>query len=83
VRIVVRDDTGAPVVITDRFTAKVIGLLVVALGLIIDASLFIFVAPEVRQKPGYPLVVIVPSLPIFAFGVFLMLRAKRLKEEED
>ena len=69
--------------IEDRFTARVLGLLLVVLALIIDVSMFVFVQPEVRAKPGFPLLVIVPSLPIFAFGVALLRRASKLKESED
>jgi hypothetical protein len=70
-------------VITDRFTAKVLGLLVVVFALLIDVSMFVFVEPEVRQKPGFAAIVIVPSLPILAFGVYLLRRAARLREDED
>lgn len=69
--------------IEDRFTAKVLGLLLIVLALIIDVSMFVFVQPEVRAKPGFPLLVIVPSLPIFAFGVVLLRRASKLRESED
>lgn len=67
--------------ITDRLTARVLGLLVIALALIIDVSCFVFVPAETRAKPAYPLVVILPSLPIIALGVWLLRRAERLEDE--
>lgn len=68
--------------ITDRFTARVIGLLVIALALLIDVSCFVFVPAETRAKPGYPLVVILPSLPVIALGVWILRRGARLKDDE-
>jgi hypothetical protein len=82
VRIDGSDDTREAV-ITDRFTARVLGLLLLALGLLIDVSCFVFVRPETRAKPGYAFVVIVPSLPIFAIGAWLLRRAERMKDEEQ
>lgn len=69
--------------INDRYTARVLGALLVILAILIDVSSFIFVKPEVRQKPGFALIVILPSLPIVAFGIHLLRRASKLREEED
>jgi hypothetical protein len=77
------DDRGRLVVITDRFTAKVLGALVLVMTFLIDVSCFIFTKPEIRSRPTFPLVVIVPSLPIVALGVYLLWRANRLKAEDD
>jgi hypothetical protein len=73
----------AAAVITDRFTSKVVGLVVVALALIIDVSFLVLASPEARQKPGFAAIVIVPSLPILAYGIYLLRRADRLKEEDE
>jgi hypothetical protein len=82
VRIGGGDDTRKGV-ITDRFTARVLGLLLIALGLIIDVSCFVFVPAETRAKPGYPFVVLLPSLPIFALGAWVLRRGEKLKDADD
>lgn len=69
--------------ITDRLTARVIGVLLLFLPFIIDASCVIFAKPELRMRPGFLAVVIVPSLPIFLGGMLLLRRASRMKEEEE
>jgi hypothetical protein len=66
--------------INDRFTARVLGLLVVALTLIIDVSSIVFVAPETRAKPGHFALVVAPSLPLLALGIYLLVRARRLED---
>lgn len=80
-----RDDTGGsllpgPLVITDRFTARVLGATVLVLGVLIDVSMFMFVKGEARAKPEFPLLVLVPSLPIFVLGLVLFRRGSKLKE---
>jgi hypothetical protein len=70
-------------VITDRFTARVLGALVLVITALIDVSCFLFTRPEVRVRPSFPLVVIVPSLPLVALGVYLLRKASRLKAEDD
>lgn len=80
-----RDDTGGslppgPLVINDRFTARVLGATVFVLGVLIDVSMFMFVKGEVRTKPEFPLLVLVPSLPIFVVGFVLWRRASKLSE---
>ena len=52
--------------ISDRFTAKVLGLGLVLFTLLIDVSFLMFTKAETRQKPGFFFVVIVPSLPFIA-----------------
>lgn len=69
--------------ISDRFTARVLGLLLIVLAVIIDASLLFLGDPAARQKPGFPLLVILPSLPFVGAGIFLLRRAARLPEVED
>jgi hypothetical protein len=51
--------------------------------LIVDVSCFIFTKPEISHRPTFPLVVLVPSLPLVAFAVYLFRRASRLKVEDD
>jgi hypothetical protein len=36
-----------------------------------------------RARPTYPLVVIVPSLPLAAFGAWLLWRASTLESDDD
>jgi hypothetical protein len=69
--------------INDRFTAKVIGLVLILFALLIDASFFMLSAPEAKAKPGFALIVIVPSLPFIGIGVYLLRKAERLKQEDD
>jgi len=75
--------SGPPEMITDRLTAKVIGLLVIVLAMLIDVSCFIFVRPEVRAKPGFAAIVVVPSLPLFVAGALLLRKASRMKPDAD
>lgn len=66
--------------ITDRLTARVLGLLLLVLTVVIDASYFIFARPELRGSARYAAMVVVPSLPFFVAGVLLLRRAARMKE---
>lgn len=68
--------------ITDRFTARVLGAVVLLMAVVIDIGCFVFTKPEIRQRPTFPLVVLVPSLPLFALGIYLLRKASRLKAED-
>jgi len=70
-------------VLTDRFTAQVLGAIVLVMTILIDVSCFIFTKPEISHRPTFPLVVLIPSLPLFAVSFWLFRRAARLKVEED
>lgn len=67
--------------INDRFTSQVLGAVTIVMAFLIDVSFFIFTAPEIRHQPTFPLVVIVPSLPLFAAGVWLIRRGSRMKQK--
>jgi cytochrome bd-type quinol oxidase subunit 2 len=67
--------------ITDRTTAKILGLVVLAVSLIIVVSCFIFARPETRKSPRFPVVVLVSSLPMFVASGLLFLKAARMKED--
>lgn len=69
--------------INDRFTAKVIGLVIILFALLIDASFFMLSKPEAKVKPGFALIVILPSLPFIGVGAYLLRRADRMKPEDD
>lgn len=69
--------------INDRFTAKVLGLVIILFALLIDASFFMLSKPEAKAKPGFAFIILVPSLPFIGFGVYLLRKAERLKEEDD
>ncbi|HVJ93546.1 MAG TPA: hypothetical protein VM580_27280 [Labilithrix sp.] len=69
--------------LNDRSTARVLGAIVLAMTLIIDVSCFIFTKPEISHRPTFPLVVIVPSLPLFAVSFWLFRRATRLEPGDD
>lgn len=68
--------------ITDRFTARVLGAVILLMAVVIDIGCFVFTKPEIRQRPTFPLVVLVPSLPLFALGIYLLRKASRLKAED-
>ena len=69
--------------LTDRMTAKVLGLLVVALTLLIDISCFIFARPETRQSPRFAMIVVIMSIPLFVISALLFRKASKLPEEDD
>jgi hypothetical protein len=69
--------------ITDRMTAKVLGLVVLMLALLIDTSCFIFARPETRANPRFTVVVVVSSLPMFLIGGLLLRKASRMKEDPE
>lgn len=68
--------------ITDRMTAKVLGLVVILITFLIDTSCFMFARPEART-PRFATVVIVPSLPLFAIGLLLLRKASKMKDEPE
>ncbi len=69
--------------LTDRVTAKVLGLLVVALTLLIDISCFIFARPETRQSPRFAVIVLVMSVPLFVISALLFRKASKLPDESE
>jgi hypothetical protein len=69
--------------INDRFTAKVLGLVIILFALLIDASFFMLSKPEAKAKPGFALIILVPSLPFIALGVYLIRKGERMKDDED
>lgn len=50
---------------------------------VIDVGCFMFTKPEISHRGTFPLVVIVPSLPLIALGIYLLRLAARLKSPED
>lgn len=64
--------------ITDRFTARVLATTIFVLGALIDLSMFLFVNPATRARPDFPLLVLVPSLPIFVVGLVIWRRGSKL-----
>jgi lipopolysaccharide export LptBFGC system permease protein LptF len=70
-------------VLTDRFTARVLGGIILVMTFLIDVSCFLFTKPEISHRPTFPLVVIVPSLPLIAVAIWLFRRAAQLKSDED
>lgn len=66
--------------ITDRMTAKVLGVLVLFLTLIIDTSCFIFARPETRSNPRFAVVVAITSIPLFVAGALFLRKASTMKE---
>lgn len=69
--------------ITDRMTAKVLGVLVLFLTLIIDTSCFIFARPETRSNPRFAVVVAITSIPLFVVGALFLRKASTMKEDRE
>lgn len=69
--------------ITDRMTAKVLGLVVLMLAILIDTSCFIFARPETRYSPRFAAVVAISSLPMFLIGGLLLRKGSRMKEDDE
>ncbi len=69
--------------ITDRFTARVLGAVVLLMAFTIDVGSFFFTAPEIRSKPTFPLIVLGPTLPLIALAIYLFRKAARLPELEE
>jgi hypothetical protein len=66
--------------LTDRFTARVLGGITLAMTVIIDASMFVFTKPEISHKPTFPLLILVLSLPMLGAAAYCFRRAKTLKD---
>ncbi|MBX3208495.1 MAG: hypothetical protein KF764_25850 [Labilithrix sp.] len=69
--------------LNDRFTARVLGAIVLIMTVLIDISCFIFTKPEISHRPTFPLVVFIPSLPLVAVSVWLFRRASKLEPGDD
>jgi hypothetical protein len=70
------------IVITDRFTAKVLGAVVLLMVFVIDIGCFMFTKPEISHRATFPLVVLIPSLPFMALGIYLLRKGSRLPAED-
>ncbi|MDB4935330.1 MAG: hypothetical protein JWP87_2302 [Labilithrix sp.] len=69
--------------ITDRTTAKILGVIVLMLAILIDTTCIVFARPETRQNPRYPVIVLVSSVPMYLVGALLLWKASRMKDDED
>ncbi len=68
--------------ITDRMTARVLGLVVLLLSFLFDTSCFIFARPETRYSPRFALVVLLTSLPMYLVGALFLRKAARMKDTD-
>jgi hypothetical protein len=66
--------------LTDRFTARVLGGITVAMTIIIDISCFLFTKPEISHRPTFPVLIFALSLPMIGAAVFFFRRARTLKD---
>jgi len=66
--------------LTDRFTARVLGGITVAMTVLIVVSCFMFTPPEVSHRSTFPLLILFLSLPMLGASVFFFRRAKQLKD---
>lgn len=69
--------------ITDRMTARVLGLVVFVLAILVDTSCFVFARPETRQSPRFALVVVMTSIPMYLAGALFFRKAARMKDSEE
>lgn len=69
--------------ITDQFTAKVLGSVIFIMTFLIDIGCFLFTKPEISHKPTFPLVVLIPSIPLLLVATILFRRASKLKPGGD
>jgi hypothetical protein len=67
-------------VLTDRLTARILGAVVLLMAVTIDIGCFMFTKPEIRQRPNFPLFVLVLSLPLVALAIYFFRRASQLKD---
>jgi len=67
-------------VLTDRLTARILGAVVLLMTFAIDVGTFFFSKPELRERPSFPLVILIPSLPLFALAFYFFWRASKLKD---
>ncbi|MFO0743161.1 MAG: hypothetical protein U0270_45230 [Labilithrix sp.] len=66
--------------LTDRFTARVLGGITLAMTAVIDLSMFVFTKPEISHRPTFPLLILGLSLPMFGAAIYFFRRAKQLKD---
>lgn len=66
--------------LTDRLTARLLGAVVLLMTFTINIGCFFFTKPEIRARPTFPLVVLIPSLPLIALAIWLFRRARSLKD---
>ena len=66
--------------LTDRLTTRILGAIVLLMTLAIDLGTVFFTKPEIRQRPSFPFVVLVLSLPLFGLAVWLFRRAAKMKD---
>lgn len=69
--------------ITDRLTARVLGLLLVVMPFLIDVSCLVLSQPELRTKPAFLGIVFGFSAPLFALGAWLLRKASRMPDDTE
>jgi hypothetical protein len=69
-------------VITDRFTARVLGAIVLLMAACIVIGCFFFTKPEIVHRPTFPLVVLASALPLVGLALWLFRKAGRLRDDE-
>ncbi|MCL2778847.1 MAG: hypothetical protein FWD73_12675 [Polyangiaceae bacterium] len=67
--------------ITDRLTARILGILLIALPFITVVSGLFFVRSELRFNPGFLAFFVATSAPFFIGGSMLLRRAARMKSD--
>lgn len=69
--------------ISDQFTAKLLGAIILLMVFTIDVGCFFFTKPEISHRSTFPLVVLIPSILPVLFATYLFRRASRMKPEQD
>jgi hypothetical protein len=68
-------------VITDKLTARILGLLLICLPLITVVSGLVFARSELRGNAGFWAFLIASSVPFLLGGGILLRRAARMKSD--
>jgi CDP-diglyceride synthetase len=68
--------------LTDRFTARVLGGVTIVMTVLIVISCFMFTPPEVSHRSTFPILILFLSLPMLGGAVFFFRRASQLKDSD-
>lgn len=67
----------------DRFTARVLGGVIVVFTLLVVVSTLVLAPPEAKQNPSFPVAVVLSALPFLIGGVVVLRKAKHLPDDEE
>ena len=70
-------------VVKDPMTAKILGLLFLVFPGIIDGTILMGARARGETRPGHVLVALLPSLPLFAIGAWLIRKGFSMRDPEE